>query len=192
MSYYFLCNIKKTFCIISFSFSCFMFFSCENDMKTIREIGLRDTSPVEIMTEGEVIYSDSGKIQMLLKSPLIKRYEKEKQYLEMPKGIKVLFFDSDLKPNSLLTAEYAKSYDNNNKFEARKNVVVVNRDGEQLNTERLVWDVQKQIIYSDQFVKITTKNEILFGDGMEADERFIKWKILHPTGSIKIENQVFE
>jgi LPS export ABC transporter protein LptC len=161
-------------------------------MKTIREIGLRDTSPVEIMTEGEVIYSDSGKIQMLLKSPLIKRYEKEKQYLEMPKGIKVLFFDSDLKPNSLLTAEYAKSYDNNNKFEARKNVVVVNRDGEQLNTERLVWDVQKQIIYSDQFVKITTKNEILFGDGMEADERFIKWKILHPTGSIKIENQVFE
>jgi len=161
-------------------------------MKTIREIGLRDTFPTEIMTDGEMLYSDSGRVQVLVKTPLIKRYDKEKQYMEMPIGVKVFFFDSALIANSWLIAKYAKSYDNDNKLEARKNVIVVNDKGERLDTERLVWDTEKKIIYSDRFVKITTKDKILFGDGMEADERFDKWKILNPTGSIEIEEELEE
>jgi LPS export ABC transporter protein LptC len=137
----------------------FLSVSCENDMKTIREIGLRDTFPTEIMTDGEMLYSDSGRVQVLVKTPLIKRYDKEKQYMEMPIGVKVFFFDSALIANSWLIAKYAKSYDNDNKLEARKNVIVVNDKGERLDTERLVWDTEKKIIYSDQFVKITTKDK---------------------------------
>ncbi len=170
----------------------FLSVSCENDMKTIREIGLRDTFPTEIMTDGDMLYSDSGRVQVLVKTPLIKRYDKEKQYMEMPIGVKVFFFDSALIANSWLIAKYAKSYDNDNKLEARKNVIVVNDKGERLDTERLVWDTEKKIIYSDRFVKITTKDKILFGDGMEADERFDKWKILNPTGSIEIEEELEE
>jgi LPS export ABC transporter protein LptC len=169
-----------------------MAISCHNDMKDIREIGLRDTNPTEIMTDGEMIYSDSGKVQVLVKTPLIKRYYNEKQYMEMPDGVKVFFFDSALVASSWLTAEYAKSYDNDNKMEAQKNVIVVNDKGERLDTERLVWDTEKKIIYSDHFVKITTKDKILFGDGMEADERFDKWKILNPTGSFEIDEELEE
>jgi len=171
----------------AFIICCMSLVSCENDMKTIRAIGLRDTGPTEILTAGELIYSDSGKVQILVKTPLIHRYDKEKVFMEMPKGIKVLFFDSTLTANSWLTANYAKSYDNDNKFEAKYDVVVVNVKGERLNTERLVWDTQKKIIYSDQFVRITTKDRVLLGEGMEADERFDKWKIIYPTGSIDIE-----
>ncbi|HRS54350.1 MAG TPA: LPS export ABC transporter periplasmic protein LptC [Bacteroidales bacterium] len=163
--------------------------ACKNDIKTIREIGLRDTNPTEILKNGELIYSDSGIVQLIIKTPLIKRYEKEKQYLEMPEGVKVFFLDSTKVANSWLTAKYAKSYDNDNKIEARNNVIVVNEKGERLDTERLVWDVRKKIIYSDLFVKITTKDKILFGDGMEADEQFNKWKIINPRGSFDIDQE---
>jgi hypothetical protein len=64
---------------------------------------------------------------------------------------------------------------------------VVNEKNEQLNTEHLVWDEQKGLIYSDKFVKINTGKEILMGEGMESDERFNRWKIKRPKGSITIK-----
>jgi len=116
----------------------------------------------------------------------LNRYEGEKPYCEMPKGIEVYFYDSLMQVTSNLTANYAISYEKEKIMEARNNVVVINEKKEQLNTERLVWDQRKAIIYSDKFVKINTGKMIIWGDGMTSDERFDKWKILKVKGSITI------
>jgi hypothetical protein len=39
-----------------------------------------------------------------------------------------------------------------------------------LNTEYLVWDQKKKIIFSDKKVQVTTPNDIIFGEGFESDE----------------------
>lgn len=44
-------------------------------------------------------------------------------------------------------------------------------------------------IYSDKFVRITTEDEILYGEGFESNQEFTNWKIIKPTGSIKIKDE---
>ncbi|HRG51298.1 MAG TPA: LPS export ABC transporter periplasmic protein LptC, partial [Bacteroidia bacterium] len=75
-----------------------------------------------------------------------------------------------------------------NKMEAKRNVVVINVKGEKLNTEHLIWDAVTKKIYTKEFVKITTKDEVLLGEGLTADQDFSKYTILHPTGTIAIND----
>ena len=126
---------------------------------------------------------------MVLKSPLLNKYAENDMpsYIEMPKGVEVYFYDSLNKVKSLLTANYAIDYENKKLMEAENNVVVVNEKGEKLNTEHLTWDQNKKIITSDKFVRITTKDEVLFGDGLDADEGFNKWVIKKPKGILNIK-----
>ncbi len=71
---------------------------------------------------------------------------------------------------------------------ARKDVVMINNKNEKINTEVLVWDRRKAQIYSNEFVKITTEDKIILGEGFISDERFDNWKIIKPRGDIYINN----
>ena len=72
---------------------------------------------------------------------------------------------------------------------ARNNVVVINEKGEKLNTEELVWDEEKELIYSNAFVKITTKDEIIMGTGMTANQNFTNYVIKNISGIIRVKAQ---
>ncbi len=164
-----------------------MFISCENDIETVNSLTTKDKSPFEITKNVELYYSENSKVQVLLKSPLLERYLGERPYIEMTQGIEVYFYDSLMNISSQLIANYAITYENDKITEAKNNVIVINEKNEQLNTEHLIWDERKAIIYSDVFVKITTNEEVLFGEGFESDERFEKWQIKKPTGSFIIK-----
>ena len=70
---------------------------------------------------------------------------------------------------------------------AKRNVEVVNIDGDTLKTEELIWDQKKKKIYSNTFVEIRTKSEIIYGEGLEADETFSNYTIKKITGTIQID-----
>ena len=168
--------------------------SCKNDINTINELSQVDSLPMEFAKDIEVYYSDSGKIQALLKSPLMIRIEEEESYFEFPEGFEATFYDSLLQPQSIITANYGISYEQKKLMEARNDVVVRNIDKqEQLNTEHLVWDRKKGIIYSNVFVKITKPDEVIFGDGLTSDQNFDFYEIDNPTGEFQVypddENQ---
>jgi LPS export ABC transporter protein LptC len=162
-------------------------FSCENSMNEIKSVGSKDRSPEEAVKDVELIFSDSGVVQALMKSPLLKHYNTDRPYTEMPNGIKVFFYDSAMNVQARLSANSAINYEKEKIMDAKSNVVVINTKGEKLVTEHLVWDQKKRIIYSDVFVTITTKDEVLIGNGMESDDAFDKWHINHVTGSFNIK-----
>lgn len=164
-----------------------MFFSCKGDLETIQALTKVDESPIETAYGVEMIYSTHANIQMIMKAPRMDRYAGNKNYVEMPEGISVVFYDSLMNVSSTLTANYAINYLNDDLFEARNDVVVINEANEKLNTEQLIWDQKKGTIYSEKFVKITTEDEVLFGDGMESDERFTNWEIKYPRGTFSVE-----
>lgn len=160
--------------------------SCKNDINKVNEITYKDTFPCETGTNVEIIYSDSAKIVAKLNAPVINRYIGPNPHVELPKGLNLVFYDSVMNVKTSLSAKYAIKYNNTSVWEAHNDVVVTNEKGERLNTERLVWDEKRRIIYSNSFVKITKPNEVLLGDGMEADESFDKWTIKKPKGSFNI------
>ena len=69
---------------------------------------------------------------------------------------------------------------------ARNNVVVRNFDTEeQLNTEDLIWNQNKKMIYANTFVKITTPDKVMYGDSLQAHESFKDREIYNLTGVIE-------
>jgi LPS export ABC transporter protein LptC len=91
--------------------------------------------------------------------------------------------------SSRLKADYGIRYDRELRMEARKNVVVVNEKGEQLNTEHLVWDERTRKLHSDEFVKITTGDEIIYGNGFEANQDFSQYRIFNIKGIISVNSE---
>lgn len=74
-------------------------------------------------------------------------------------------------------------------MEVRNEVRVVNADGHIMETEHLIWTEENRMIHSDEFVKINTGSEIIYGEGLEAKEDFSKYRIKKIKGTITINEE---
>lgn len=157
-------------------------------MKEVAKFDLSQNLPMNTADSVEVSYSVKGKLKFKLKAPLLEQYQGEKPFNEMRKGVEVEIYDSLRRLTSRLTSNYAIDSTYAKKMEARDNVVVVNEKGEKLETEELKWDQKTEKITSDVFVKITTSNQIIMGEGLESNQDFSEYRIIKPTGIINIEN----
>ncbi|MEO6883476.1 MAG: LPS export ABC transporter periplasmic protein LptC [Bacteroidia bacterium] len=179
-------GFKKYFfalCILILLFS-----ACENNIATVNIITSQINLPLQTGKNIEILYTDSAKLKVKLLSPEMNRFQGKNPYTECPKGVKVTFYNDSGKVASQLTANYAIRYENLGKMEAKNDVVLINQKGEKLNTEHLIWDQQKQLIYTNDFVKITTANEVIFGDGLESNQNFSQYKIKNIKGTINLND----
>ena len=175
---------RKLFFILALGL---FFQACENDQVKIAQITKPDQLPLESLAGLETIYSDSGIIKVKVIAPVLNKYNNPKLITEMPIGIAIEFYDNNLHVISKLTSHYAVHYEQDRKWMAKNDVVVVNTKGERLNTEKLFWNENSGKIYSDEFVKITTPEEIIMGKGFEAEQDFSKYKIFKVTGNITVK-----
>jgi len=176
--------------IISIALAVAMLMSCMNDIEVISSLTNIDNWPSQTIVNLETIYTDSAKIQLIVKSKLVETYNQEEDpYLEFPKGLEVFFYDKNEKVESQLSAKYAIYHKADQLWEAKDSVVVINANDEILNTEQLFWDENKKLIYTSIFVSITTTNEIIYGEGMEANENFTNWKIMKPRGTFYLDHE---
>lgn len=176
--------------IISIALAVAMLMSCKNDIEVISSLTNIDNWPSQTIVNLETIYTDSAKIQLIVKSKLVETYNQEEDsYLEFPKGLEVFFYDKNEMVESQLSAKYAIYHKADQLWEAKDSVVVINANDEILNTEQLFWDENKKLIYTSIFVSITTTNEIIYGEGMEANENFTNWKIMKPRGTFYLDHE---
>jgi len=171
-------------------FAGMIFSSCENDMATIRQITSQQDALTENGTDIEVLYSDAGHVKAKLDAPLMNRHHTKDPFTEMPGGLQLYFYDDSLQVNSQLKAGYGVTYDKSDEMIARNNVEVVNAQGDKLNTEELVWNQKTQKISSEKFVKITTKDEIIFGDGFESNQDLSNYTIKKISGTVHLKEQL--
>lgn len=125
-----------------------------------------------------MIYSDSAILRVEVSGSRMLRYlDRENPRQEFPDGIKVVFYNSNGRPSSTMTADLATRYDKTNEIHVRKNVVWESFGGERLETEELIWEERKEKVYSNRFVKITKPDEVIYGYGFEANQEFTEWTI---------------
>ncbi len=130
--------------------------ACENDLKKVREISAKEfTNPVDSSMSVEVTYSDSARVKAVLKTPLLLDFKTvAKPYREMPKGIKITFYDKNLKVVSTVVSDYGVTSHGDSVITLKKNVVVTNAEGDTFKSNELVWDSGKKLIYTNQPVVI--------------------------------------
>lgn len=165
-----------------------VFFACENDPKEIAKLELEEQLPTQSGKDVEILYSTKGRVSFQLNAPVLDQYGGENPYREMPEGVHIKVFDSLMNVSSELTSNYAIDRQSERIMEAKEDVVVINEKGERLNTEHLVWNQKTDKITSDVFVKITTKEQVLMGEGLIANPDFTEYEILKPKGTINLDN----
>ncbi|MBL0309505.1 MAG: LPS export ABC transporter periplasmic protein LptC [Bacteroidetes bacterium] len=166
--------------------------SCSNNQEAVKRLANRDFVNLEHGKGVEINYSQNGIVRIRAMGPTATRHNSEVPFMEFNDGIKILFFSTNRELESTLTAKYALAYENSKSMTARDSVVVVNKKGEILNTDELIWDEDKKIIYSNSFVKIQTTDEIIYGKGMTANENFTDYVIKNITGKIKVKTSELE
>jgi LPS export ABC transporter protein LptC len=162
--------------------------SCDTDIRKVNALTTLDSIPDISIDKILVKQSESGTITLELTAPKLNSYQGPNPYTEFPNGLRIIFFDSLMRPKSELTAKYGISWDNKRTMEAKGDVVVKNfAKHAQLNTEHLTWDENKRKMYSDQFVKITTPEKIVTGKSMESDEVFDNWVVRDVSGTFYVD-----
>lgn len=176
------------FWLLAFGFGLgFGFTACENDLARVNTITAKLDEPVETSRGVEAIVSDSARVKVVLKTPLLRSYKGKEPYQLMPKGVNIVFYDKDLQVESTLTAKYARHNEDEKRYVVRDSVVVINSKNEKLETEELIWEEETDRIYSDKFVKITTENQIIEGEGLVTNQKFDPYVIKRPTGTFKVK-----
>jgi LPS export ABC transporter protein LptC len=167
-----------------------LFFSCKTNLEKVQELAERENVPGVVAYNIEILYTEQGKAKIKVLAAESRYYQFAKEpYNEFPKGITVYNYNDSLEVVSTLTANYAIFYEAKKLWIARYNVVATNAKGEVLNTEQLFWDQNAKRIYSNDMVKITDGEDVLFGEGMESDEAFDSWEILKPSGNMYVNEE---
>jgi LPS export ABC transporter protein LptC len=164
--------------------------SCTNDLKDVMALPSNKKSPSQIGDSITLLFTDSAQLKIVLKANRMLVFTKNvvEPFTILPKGLFVTFFDNEEKISSTLKANYGIRYDLSKKMEAKYAVEVVNKSGEKLETERLIWDEANKTIYTDAFVKITTADQVIMGKGLKSNQDFSKYQINEVTGTINLKN----
>ena len=157
-------------------------------MKEVMTLPKKELRPSQIGDSVTLLYSDSTQLKVVLKANRMLIFNKNvtEPYTLLPKGLFVTFFDDQEKVSATLKANYGIRYDIKKQMEVKYAVELINKDGTKLETEKLIWNEVTQRIYTDAFVKITNRKEIIMGTGMESNQDFTKYEIKHVTGQILI------
>jgi LPS export ABC transporter protein LptC len=162
--------------------------SCKNDPDEIAALVTKNTIQEDKAKDVTILYSENGqtKVRMFAKE-FIRNEVAKPPFVDMKHGLKVEFFNDSLIVNSTLTAKYARYYEKQGNVLIRDSVVVVNKKGERLETEELIWNQNVKKIYTEKFVKVHTPTQIMFGNGLEANEDFSWYVIKNPTGIVQVD-----
>jgi LPS export ABC transporter protein LptC len=158
------------------------FFGCKNDISVVNTLSIKEKSPTETATKMHLYFSELGIVRNEFIFEEMNKYNDPEPYLEYPKGVKLISYNEKKEKEISLTANYGISYEERNIMEAKYNVVITNfKTGEIIETEHLVWDMDKHLIYSNTQTKQTKSDgSIYIGDSFESDEQLSKYTIANP------------
>ncbi|GAA4741527.1 hypothetical protein GCM10023229_21100 [Flavisolibacter ginsenosidimutans] len=163
---------------------------CENDPDIVNQKNDRKPN-LEEAYNIQSFLSQNGNLRAKLTSPFMLRYAMDTSYLEFPKTLHVNFFDSTGKVESQVDALYGKYFETRNKVYLRDSVVVFNVKGDTLRSPDLWWDQNTKKFYTDNFIRLRTKDKRLYGGkGFEADQDLNRWTIFQPTGIIYVPDSM--
>ncbi len=159
--------------------------ACENDMTEVQRIVSQEEKTLERARDVEILYSDSAVVRVRIQAyTMINHLDKKEPKREFPQGFIVYFFNERKRSTGKLSANYAMQYINESKIYMQDSVVIWNTKGERIEAEELTWDEKEQKVYSEEFVKISTPERILYGYGFTSDLEFNRPRITQVTGEI--------
>ncbi|MCF8239156.1 MAG: LPS export ABC transporter periplasmic protein LptC [Saprospiraceae bacterium] len=162
--------------------------SCQEEKTVFSPDPMLTSADVEVIHDVVTLYSDSMQLQARIDAAkLVKYTARQDPRDEFPEGVKVTFYDQQGQVSSTLVADFGVREAKKKEIKVIGNVVFRNIEGEQLETEELIWDEARKLVYTQKFVLITTPEEKIWGMGFEANQDFSRRRIFAPEGRVSVE-----
>lgn len=163
--------------------------SCSDD-EEVKKVVQKPSFATETGEGVTITYTDSGVVKAKIIAPLMQHFSmSQKPYTLMPKGVEGTFFDNNKNASSFAFADIGIYYEKEKYLVMKQNVKLINVKGDTLSTEYLVWDEVKEKIFTDKFVKITTADQLIYGDGLVSNQNFTEYRITNVKGNIKLKKE---
>ena len=172
-----------------FLFFLVVLFSCTNDPKLVQEFVSDKQQPIEQIKGAEILHTENGKVKVRLVANRIERFQEIQPALIFPDHLEVYFYNDSSQLQSTLMADYASIDEEKKIMLAQNNVILISSDNKKVETTELVWDENKNKIYTDKKVKITTGKEVIYGEGFTSTPDFKQYSITKIHGTIDFATQ---
>jgi len=129
-----------------------------------------------------ITFSDSGTVKAIVHAGHIYSFDNSSA-THLDSGVLVDFFDELGHHTTTLTSKQGMVDEGTNNLEATGNVVVKSDSGTVVYTEKMLWNNQRQLIHSPEFVRIVSPKERLQGTGFESDHNLRNYRIFRVTGT---------
>ena len=177
--------MKYTFSLI---FSLIVLASCENSESNIRNFINTENLAIEQLTESEIIYTENGNLKVKVMSQKMERFSDKEERIELAGGVHFDFYKLDsANTKSVLTCEKSTINNTTNIMIANNNVVLKGSDNKELKSEQLIWDKNKNLIYTELEITIQVEDEIISGVGFKSTPDFEEYEIKKAKGIFSLE-----
>jgi LPS export ABC transporter protein LptC len=142
--------------------------------------------PLSEIENIELFYSENSTVKVKMLADLL--YEFENGDREFPKGVYMEFYNEFGSLESTLRANHAFYFKKDDQWRGRGKVEVKNVEkNNQLNTEELFWKPKSKKIFTDKFVTIRQQGDVIYGEGLEANQDLSDYLIKKPAGEFEVK-----
>lgn len=167
-----------------------LLFSCSKQKShTAPAVLERDSASMMVSYGVNTLISDSGVIKYRI---VTERWEvntvRQPSRWIFEKGIFLEQFDKSFQVEGYIQADTAWYYDQQQLWELRGRVRILNDNGMDFSSEELFWDGIKHEFYSHKFSRLITPERTLEGTYFRSDERMMHYEVSNSVGSFQTED----
>ena len=167
----------------------FVLISCTNDPKLVQDFVSDKQQPIEQIKGAELLHTENGKVKVRLLASSIERFQDIQPALIFSNYLEVYFYNDSSQLQSTLMADYASVDEEKKIMIAKNNVILISSDDKKIETEELIWDENKNKIYTEKKVKITKGKDIIYGEGFTSTPDFKQYSITKIHGTFDFATQ---
>ena len=142
------------------------------------------TGPMREAEDVSMLYAEKDALKMRLTGKRVLEFENGDK--EFPEGLYIEFYNEAGVLTSTLKANHAYFFKRDYQWRGRGAVEVKNLESdEQLNTEELYWKPDTKRIFTEAFVTIRDKGDVIYGRDLDAAQDLSEYTLEHPTGNFE-------
>ena len=165
-----------------------IFFSCSNDLDSIKKVTFDPKAPDEVTKDLSVYYTDSGYAKVNIYAAIAETYSKPEHITKLKDSLKVDFYDENGIITTTLTAKYGEVNYATGQMFVKDSVRLYNyKDERELRTKTLYWNQKDSTIFTDDNVRLKSRKGIGFGTSIRTRQDFSYYKLTDPRGQYEFD-----
>lgn len=164
--------------------------SCQEKLFNAPAIECRDSLAVMSTYGVSTLISDSGRISYKIDAEEWFVFDKRQPpYWAFEKGVYLEKYDHDLNIEATIKCDTAYYYSEQKLWKLIGNVDIRNPKDERFFTDLMYWDQDKELIYSDAYIKIEQEDQVTEGVGFSSNQSMTVWEIKNTKGIYAIKEE---